>query len=215
MRMIDFTSVAGMSLDNIKIKKADITPSTDTTLKSGIIKGKSLKLPSPAGTPEEITHFGKIRGSEEAAINPYKLTEFIPSYGGANVKAVKYAADITDYSGFDACEPYDDGILQNNDTFLIQITAENGNKAYYGITVEVSDGSDEAYLETFEVYSGTQNLIKDFVFNKDLEPCGNYGSAEVTKAVESVSLEFTTSDERLTKGGQSGAGQGGGYRCCK
>lgn len=206
MRMIDLVSVSGMSIDNVKIRKSNIVASSDTTLKSGFVKGKAVTLKSSAVAPDDITDFANTRVTKDAAVNPYKLTEFTPNYGGANVKVVKYSSDVTDYSDFDTAEAYNDENIINGDKFIIRVTAENGDIAYYGVVAEVSDGSDEAYLDTFEIYNGTENLIKDFEFNQDLEPGGDYGTANLVKTIETVTLKYTTSDERLTKGEDTGLG---------
>ena len=206
MKMIDYYSVAGMSLDNVKIKRADIDASGDTGIESAVIKGKVVKMASGVGSVNEISDFATLRVSKDAAVNPYKLTEFAPSYAASQVKAVKYDAGTTDFSDFEARAAYNDEDIINNDIFIVEVTAENGDKAYYGVIVEVSDGSDEAYLETFAVYDGDKNLIENFEFSMDTEPGGDYGSAEVLKSTETVTLQWAASDERLTQGDDVGAG---------
>lgn len=206
MRMIDYYSVAGMSLDNVMIKPADFAASNNVGMKKAVIKGKYVPVKSSAAAPDAVDEFGTIRISHDAALNPYKLTEFIPSYGGASTKAVKFDSGTTDYSDFDTRGAYADENIVDGDKFIAEVTAKNGDKAYYGFDVAVSDGSDEAYLETFEILNGDKNLIESFVFTKDTEAGGNYGSAEVLKSVDKVKLDFSTSDERLTKGEDTGLG---------
>lgn len=216
MKMIDTYSVSGMSIDNVKIKNADIF-SDDTSLESAVIKGRAAEKGEGAAEISEITNNGNIRINGTAAQNPYKRTEFAAHYGGADVKAVKYAAGITDYSDFDTAIEYSDENIENGDVFIIRVTAANGDTAYYKIAVEVTDGSEDAFLTDFSISDGDTEYIDGFVYDASSEEKNyDYGSRDVAATTETLTLSYTPSDDRLLtddkqSGGISVSVEGGSY----
>lgn len=219
LHIADVNSVVAMSIDNVKIKKADLNISSDASLNNMIIKNKPANLGEAAEEIDALSDFGSIKITNRDAVDPFRRTEFTTNSARASVKAVKYSASETaDAQSFYDKDPYkDEDEIVNGDYFIVEVTAQNGDTLYYRIDVSVTDGSEDAFLTSFSVTNDTTELIKNFVYDESSsETDFDYGSYDVAATVGSVSLSYISSDERLMSdntgnGGISVSVDGGSY----
>lgn len=219
MHIADTYSVTSMALDNIKIRKADLNISSDASLNSAVIKNKPSQLGSTAADIMSLTDSGTIKITNRDAVDTFRRTEFTTTNARATVKAVKYSKDeqVSADGFYNKAEYKDYEEITNGDFFIIEVTAQNGDKNYYRIDVNVTDGSEDAFLTEFSVKNGDAEIVKNFVYDESsTEIYYDYGSYDVASTVNDVKLSYVSSDERLMSDSTGNGGivvevEGGDY----
>jgi hypothetical protein len=125
----------------------EVTPASSVaTLASATVKGYPVTGIGAEGTIESPTALTVTIGAGASG-----TTAFVPTDTANNAvaRAVLVASDTAlpaNDAEFEAINEYTNGAIVDNDVFLIRVTAENGTKGWYKITVTVT--TDITYVVT-------------------------------------------------------------------